>query len=64
MRKIGKNRQRMWCEMRLTVQMGEYEMDQVILDLGSDANVLPKRTWERMGRPTLRWYPIQLRMEN
>ncbi len=39
-------------------------MDQVILDLGSDANVLSKQTWERMGRPTLQWSLIQLRMEN
>jgi hypothetical protein len=50
--------------MRLTAQIGEYEMDQVILDLGSDANVLPKQTWERMGRPVLQWSLIQLRMEN
>ena len=27
-------------EMRLSAQIGEYEMDQVIMDLGSDANVL------------------------
>ena len=33
-------------EMRLTTQIGDYEMDQVILDLGSDANVLPKQTWQ------------------
>jgi len=39
--------------MRLTAQIGEYEMDQVILDLGSDTNVLPKKMWERMGRPAL-----------
>eukprot|EP00253_Pinus_taeda_P026519 PITA_26519 len=51
-------------EMRLTAQIGEYEMDQVILDLRLDANVLPKQTWERMGRPTLQWYPIQLQIEN
>ena len=50
--------------MRLTVQIGEYEMDQVILDLGLDANVLLKQTWERMGRPTLQWSPIQLRKAN
>jgi len=31
--------------MRLTALIGEYEMDQVILDLGSDVNVLPKQTW-------------------
>lgn len=50
--------------MRLTAHIGEYEIDQVIMDLGSDANILPKQTWERMGRPTLQWSPIQLRMAN
>lgn len=50
--------------MRLTTQIKEYEMDQVILDLGLDTNVLPKQTWDRMGRPTLQWSPIQLRMAN
>ena len=39
-------------------------MEQVILDLGSDVNVLPKQTWERMGRPVLQWSPIHLCMEN
>lgn len=34
------------------------------MDLGSDANVLPKKTWECMGRPTLQWSPIQLQMVN
>jgi len=63
-RKIGKNRPRTGREMRLIAQIGEYEMHQVILDLGSDVNVLPKWTWERMGRPALQWSPIQLRMEN
>ena len=52
-RKIGKNKARTRREMRLTTQIGEYEMDQVILDLGSDANVFPKQTLERMGRPAL-----------
>lgn len=46
------------------MQIGEYEMDQIILDLGFDVNVLPKKTWERMGRLALQWYPIQLRMAN
>ena len=46
--------------MRLTMQTGEYEMDQVILDLGSNMNVLPKKTWECMSRPTLKWSPIHL----
>ena len=41
-RKIGKHKARTRHEMRLTVQIGEYEMDQVILDLGLDVNVFPK----------------------
>ena len=45
-------------EMRLGAKIGEYEMDQVILDLGSDVNVLPKKTWEHMGRPMLQWSSI------
>lgn len=63
-RKIGQRKARIGHEMRLTAQIGEYEMHQVILDLGSDANVLPKQTWERIGRLTLQWAPIQLRMAN
>ncbi len=43
-RKIGKHKARTGCEMRLTVQIGEYEMDQVILDIGSNANVFLKQT--------------------
>ncbi len=46
--------------MRLIAQIGEYETGQVILDLGSDANVLLKQTWERMGMPTLQSSLIQL----
>ena len=33
-------------EMHLTAHIGDYEIDQVILDLGYDANVLPKQTWK------------------
>ena len=44
--KIGKHKTSTGREMRLTAQIREYEMDQVILDLGSDVNFLPKQTWE------------------
>ena len=40
-------------EMRLNAQIGAYDMTDVILDLGSDVNVLTKQTWEQMGKPTL-----------
>ena len=39
-------------------------MDEVILDLGSEVNVLMKQTWEVMGKPKLRYSPIQLKLEN
>jgi len=50
--------------MRLTSEIGEYEMDRVILDLGSNANVPPKQTCKRMGITMLQWSPIQLQMAN
>ena len=51
-------------EMWLNAQIGDYEMDEVILDRGSEVNVLTKQTWELMGKPKLRYSPIQLRLEN
>ena len=39
--------------MRLNVLIGEYEMNQVALDLGSELNVLTKETWEIMGSPKM-----------
>ena len=45
-------------EMRLNVHIGDYEMDEVLLDLGSKVNVLTKQTWELMGKPKLRYSPI------
>jgi len=40
-------------DMIMSAQIREYEMDQVILDLGSNANVLPNQTWEHMGKPAV-----------
>lgn len=40
------------------MKIGEYDVDQVILDLGSDANVFPSKDWEFMGKPKLQWYNI------
>src|SRR5271155_5504632 len=39
-------------------------MTDIILDLGSEVNVLTKHTWEQMGKPTLEWSHIQLRLAN
>ena len=40
-------------EMRMTAQIGEYDMDYIILDMGSDINILTRQTWESMGKPCL-----------
>ena len=47
-------------KLRMTTQIGDYDMDYIILDLGSDVNILTRQTWESMGKPRLDWSPIQL----
>jgi hypothetical protein len=39
-------------------------MGDIILDLGSEVNVLTKNTWQCMGDPTLGYSPVQLKLEN
>ena len=51
-------------ELRMTAQIGDYDMDYIILDLGSDVNILTGQHWESMGNPCLDWSPIQLRLAN
>ena len=48
----------------MNAQIGDYDMDYIILDLGSDINILMQQTWESMGMPCLDWSPIQLRLAN
>ena len=55
---------KMGFELRMSVQIGDYDMDYIILDLGSDVNILTCQTWEIMGKPPLEWFPIQLRIAN
>ena len=50
--------------MSMNIQIGEYEVDSIILDLGLDVNILTKNTWKKMGRPTLGWSLMQLRLAN
>ena len=64
MQKLYKYKKRTSREMRLTAQISDYKMDQVILDLGSYVNVLPRQTWKRMGKCKLELSTIQLRMAN
>jgi hypothetical protein len=39
-------------------------VDNVIIDLGSDVNVLPKKKREIMGKPKLIWSLVQLILAN
>ena len=33
-------------ELRMNAQIGNYDMDFIIQDLGSDVNILTRKTWE------------------
>jgi len=37
----------------MTTKLGGYDMDVVMLDVGSSVNILLKKSWELMGKPTL-----------
>jgi hypothetical protein len=57
-------RRRTSREFRLNANIGDFNMGDIILDLGSEVNVLPKKTWKCMGEPTLGYSPIQLKLAN
>jgi hypothetical protein len=46
---------------RLEAQLDDFEIKDVMLDLGSDVNILPKNTWEVPRKLQLVYFPIQLR---
>jgi hypothetical protein len=48
----------------LNVNIGYFNIGDFILYLGSEVNVLPKKTWECMGEHTLGYSPVQLELEN
>jgi hypothetical protein len=51
-------------ELHLNAKIGEYDIDYVVLDLGSEVNVMTKKTWALMEKPKLIYSPIRLRMAN
>ena len=56
-KKIGK-------EMRMNIQIGDYAVDSIILDLRLDVNILMEKTWENMGKPQLVWSLVELLLAN
>jgi hypothetical protein len=57
-------RRRTSREFRLNANIEDFNMGDIILDLGSEVNVLPKNTWQCMGEPTLGYSNVQLKLEN
>ena len=57
-------RRRTSREFRLNANIGDFNMGDIILDLGSEVNVLPKATWKCMWEPTLGYSIVQLKLEN
>ena len=51
-------------EMCMNIQIGDYEVDSVILYLGSYVNIMRRDTWKNVGIPMMRWSPVQLRLAN
>ena len=51
-------------ELHLNAQIGDYDIDYVILNLGSEDNVMMKQTWALMEKPKLIYSPIRIRMAN
>jgi hypothetical protein len=51
-------------ELHLNVHIGDYDIDYVVLDLGSEVNVMTKHTWALLGKSKLIYSPIRLMMAN
>ena len=46
------------------MQIGDYDIDYIILDLSSYVNILTRQTWESMGKLSLLCYFFKLRLSN
>ena len=54
---IGK-RLKIGHKLRMNAQIGDYDMDYIILDLGTYLSILTRHTWESMGNMRLVWSPV------
>jgi hypothetical protein len=57
-------RRRTSREFILNANIGDFNMGDIILDLDSEVNVLPKKTCKCMRDPTLGYSPAQLKLAN
>jgi hypothetical protein len=51
-------RRRTIREFILNANIGDFNMGGIILDLGSEVDVIYNKTWKCMGEPTLGYSPI------
>lgn len=63
-RRVHKNKKRTWREFRTDAHIAGFHIKDTMLDLSSYVNILPRKTWEVVGRPKLAFSLIQLCMEN
>lgn len=63
-RRVWRNKKRTRREFQIDTQIADFQIKENILDLGFDVNILLRKTWEPLGRPKLKFSPIQLHMEN
>ena len=54
---IGK-RLKIGHELSMNAQIGDYDMDYIIVSLGCNVNIITRQTWESMGKLRLVWYHV------
>ena len=57
-------RRRTSREFRLNANIRDFNMRDIILDIGSEVNVLPKKTCQCVGETTLGYSLVQLKLAN
>ena len=57
-----RKKRRISREFIFNANIGYFNMGDIILDLGYEVNVLPKKTWEAMGEPKLGYSLNQLKL--
>ena len=48
----------------MNIQIGDYEIDSFILDLGLEVSIITRKTWKNMGSLKLAWSLVRLRLDN
>jgi hypothetical protein len=57
--RIQRRKQRYGIQFRLNSHIDDYNISNVMLDFGFGIKILPRKTWEAMGKPKLVYSPIQ-----